>query len=170
MAKPKKTGHKSHDRVMEQDYQAKQRAVTTGHNSGLINPLIQEIYSGYEQIEESIKALNKDKKALRVKAKEEFGVPTRVFSIELSMRKLDPNVRAEIEIAHQDLKAMLGYQMALNFHDDNVKSEKNDPIEAARKKVTPFNKKATSKKIEAKAKKKFVTGQPIPFDDGECSE
>lgn len=160
MAKPKKTGHKSHDRVMQQDYEAKQRA-SMGHNSGLINPVIQKLYTDYEQIEQNIKALNKDKKALRVKAKEEFGVATRVFSIELSMRKLDENVRAEIEQGHADLKCMLGYQMALNFADQNAKEMTSDPIEAARKKVTSIAKAA----LRGGSKKKFVKGQPVPEDD-----
>lgn len=133
MAKPKKTGHKSHDKVMQEDWEAKQ-----GHNSGGINPEMQKIYNDYEALEASSKALNKDKKTLRNRAKEEFGVALRVFNIELSMRKLDPVVRDEIEQGHRDLKSMLGYQMALNLSGIVDSDSGNyDPILAARNKVHP---------------------------------
>lgn len=133
MAKPKKTGYKSHDKIMEQDYEAKR--AREGHNSGVINPQVQELFSDDEKLEESIKTLQKDRKAIRVRAKEEFGIPLRVWSIEKSMRKLDVNVRAEIEQAHADLKAMTGYQMAMNLVPPMSESGHNDPIEAASKKV-----------------------------------
>lgn len=129
MAKPKKTGHKSHDKIMEQDWAAKE-----GHNSGGINPEVQNLFAEDEKLEESIKTLQKDRKSIRVRAKEEFGIPLRVWSIEKSMRKLDVNVRAEIEQAHADLKAMTGYQMAMNLVPPTP-AEDNDPIEAASKKV-----------------------------------
>lgn len=153
MAKPKKTGHKSHDKIMEQDWEAKE-----GHNSGVVNPEVQKLFSDHEAIQESIKTLQKDQKSLRVRAKDEFGIPTRVFTIEMSMRKLDPNVRAEIEQAHADLKAMTGYQMALNLlpHSEGSEGEENDPVEAASKKVT---------NIKKGKKKKAYIPQPVSDDD-----
>lgn len=138
MAKPKKTGHKSHDRIMEQDYEAKQRA-SEGHNSNMVNPEIQEIFSKHEAIQADIKTLQKDQKALRVRAKDEFSIPTRVFTILIGMRKLDPNTRAELESSISDTNAMLGYQMALDLVQSNEKGEAQDPMEAARRKVVSIN-------------------------------
>jgi hypothetical protein len=134
MGRPKKTGHKSHDKIMEQDYQAKR--IAEGHNSGGINPEVQNLFAEDEKLEDAIKVLQKDRKAIRVRAKEEFGIPLRVWAIEKAMRKLDVNVRAEIEQAHSDLKMMIGYQMALNLVAPAAKDEENDPVEAASRKVT----------------------------------
>lgn len=133
---------------MEQDYQAKQKAAAVGHNSGLVNPLVQEMYKQHEELAQSIKALQKDQKAIRVKAKDEFGIATRVFSIELQLRKLDVNVRAEIEQGHADLKAMLGYQMALQLAAPEPTETDSDPIEAARKKVTAITSHVTKQLAE----------------------
>lgn len=149
MAKPKKTGHKSHDKIMEQDWQAKQ-----GHNSGGVNPEVQGLFSEDEKLEDAIKTLQADRKAIRVRAKEEFGIPLRVWAIEKSMRKLDIYVRAEIEQAHADLKAMTGYQMAMNLLPPSDAQE--DPIAVAEKKV------ANSKKSK---KGKKANWQPIPSED-----
>lgn len=131
MAKPKKTGHKSHDKVMEQDYEAKRSR--EGHNSGQINLDVIKMFEEHESIEENIKAMRSDQKALRVTLKEEYGLPTVVVTRELQQRKLDKNVRAERETAESDLKAMLGYQMALDLIVP--KAEGQDPVEAAGKKV-----------------------------------
>ena len=155
MAKPKKTGHKSHDKIMEQDWQAKQ-----GHNSGITNPEVQQLFADHEKVQESIKTLQQDQKSLRVRAKEEFGIPTRVFTILIGMRKLDPNVRAELESAIQDTNAMLGYQMALDLVSPAPKGEGHDPVEAASRKVTSIKRTDTPT---------LVSSQPAAddYDDDE---
>lgn len=165
MGRPKKTGHKSHDKVIEQDWKAKE-----GHNSGAVNPEVQSLFAEHEAIHANIKILQKDQKALRVKAKDEFGIPTRVFTIIMGMRKLDPNVRAELESSILDTNAMLGYQMSLNLLPPATEEEGKDPLEAASKKVTSFKKKE-SRFLDHKF---LAPQQPDPdviedTDDGEAA-
>ncbi len=177
-AKPRKTGHKSHDRVMEQDWQAKQKTAReeaskaggVGHNSnmGQVNPDVQGLFSKYDEIEAAIKVLNKDKAAIRNQAKDEFGISKRVFAIELSLRKLDPTVRADIELEHTDLKAMLGYQMALNLMEENDE-ETPDPVEAAKNKVVGISK-ATKTAKATKEPKKEVEAEEELEEEEEGSE
>lgn len=137
-SKPKKTGHKSHDAIMEQDWKAKE-----GHNSGQMNEDVIGKFEEHERIEATIKALRGDQKAIRVTMKEEYGLPTVVVTRELQERKLDKSVRAEREAAAADLKAMLGYQFALNLIPAAAGGEK-DPVEVAGLKVA--NKKSKSSK------------------------
>ena len=88
-----------------------------GHNSnnGEKNPeaikLLEEIMALQKQ-KKSIAASERD---LRNRLKAEFSILASSVSREISLRKLDPDVRVQVETNHEDFKKMVGYQPSLDF-------------------------------------------------------
>lgn len=77
------------------------------------NPAFIKIMEEHELYDENKKQLSKAQRDLRAKAKEEMGVSSKVFMLQVAMRKLDPDVRKQVEQGIMDTNVMLGYQFAL---------------------------------------------------------
>src|SRR5262249_47280588 len=69
---------------------------------------------------------------IRNRLKSEFGIMQTSVSRELALRKLDPDVRVQVESNHEDFKKMLGYQPQLDFSgaQPTKASEAQQPTEA----------------------------------------
>jgi uncharacterized protein (UPF0335 family) len=124
----KKTGNASHDKVVEQMEKANLR-------TGKVNSQLKEIFAKYMDLEEETKVLNQAKRELRAQAKDQFQVPSSVFSHEIRLKKMDKDVRQQFEAEHHDLKLMLGIQLSLDvISNDKPKDvKKKDPAQAAAK-------------------------------------
>ncbi len=78
----KKTGHASHDKVVEQMTPKKE-----GHNSQLMNERVQEIFDEFMKLEEDKKEITKHQRELKAKAKLEYGILSDVFAHEIRLKK-----------------------------------------------------------------------------------
>lgn len=90
-----------------------------GNNSGVVPGMV-EIVDEILALDEKIKELNKAKRDLRNKAKNEFGVLAFNLNEEVRFRKLDRDVRIQYESGRVDLQAMLGYQASLDLLPDST--------------------------------------------------
>jgi hypothetical protein len=97
----------------------KMEVVGTGDNSGVVVGMV-EIVDEILILDEKIKELNKAKRDLRNKAKNEFGVLAFNLNEEVRFRKLDRDVRIQYESGRVDLQTMLGYQASLDLLDNTV--------------------------------------------------
>lgn len=93
-------------------------ATGVGHNSGNTgekNPeaikLLEEIM-GYQTQK---KAIAKAERDARNRLKTEFHILASSVSREVSLRKLDADVRVQVETNHEDFKKLVGYQPSLDF-------------------------------------------------------
>lgn len=96
------------------DKMPKVPVVGAGDNSGVVQGMV-DIVEETLAIDEQIKELNKAKRDLRNKAKNEFGVLAFNFNEEVRFRKLDRDVRIQYESGRVDLQTMLGYQASLDL-------------------------------------------------------
>lgn len=117
----KKTGHASHDKVMQQ------ATKTPG-----INTVLKDMVETYLKYEEDKKLINKAQREIRAKAKEEHGILSSVWSAEIRMRKMDPDVRIQYETGLEDFKVQLGHQFDIEEHIAKVQK---DPAKVAALKV-----------------------------------
>lgn len=92
----------------------REEVIGAGDNSGVVPGMV-EIVEEILSIDEKIKELNKAKRDLRNKAKNEFGVLAFNLNEEVRFRKLDRDVRIQYESGRVDLQAMLGYQASLDL-------------------------------------------------------
>ena len=110
---------------------------TEGHNStSTIIPGVVALFEEIEATYEPIKALQKIQKDCRNRLKTEFNISKRNVADELRMRKLDRDVRIQIESGAHDLKEMLGYQASLDLAANTVartEEEYVDPSAVANK-------------------------------------
>lgn len=96
-------------------------AAGAGHNSGddkntgEQNPEAIKCLDELMAIEAQKKALAKASRDVRNRLKSEFHILASSVSRELSLRKLDADVRVQVESNHEDFKKMLGYQPSLDF-------------------------------------------------------
>lgn len=86
-----------------------------GHNSGEKSPEAIKCLEELVHIEAQKKALAKGALQVRNRLKSEFGILSTSVARELALRKLDPDVRVQVETNHEDFKKMLGYQAQLDF-------------------------------------------------------
>lgn len=77
------------------------------------NPAFIELMEKHELIDENKKQCTKAQGDIRARAKEEMCVSSKVFMLQVAMRKLDPDVRKQVEQGIMDTNVMLGYQFAL---------------------------------------------------------
>lgn len=96
------------------DKMPKVDVVGAGDNSGVVQGMV-DIVEETLAIDEQIKELNKAKRDLRNRAKNEFGVLAFNFNEEVRFRKLDRDVRIQYESGRVDLQTMLGYQASLDL-------------------------------------------------------
>lgn len=94
-------------------------AASKGHNSGLI-PAAVEIVKEILEWDAKIREINKAKRDLRNRLKNEFGVLAAVQGYEIAMAKKDPDVRLQIESGIVDFRKMLGRQMDLDLKEGTV--------------------------------------------------
>lgn len=94
------------------------KAPGVGHNSentGEKNPEAIKCLDELMAIEAQKKSLAKASRDVRNRLKSEFHILASSVSRELSLRKLDADVRVQVESNHEDFKKMLGYQPSLDF-------------------------------------------------------
>lgn len=109
-----------------------------GHNSQ-INTALVEIFEEHEDLDSKIKELQAAKRQLRNKAKTEHDIQLKAFNHEISLRKLDRDVRIQFESNHHDLKIATGYQASLDLHADTIartEQEYMDPSAVAGNLIT----------------------------------
>lgn len=87
----------------------------SGENNGEKNPEAVKCLDELMAIEAQKKALAKASRDVRNRLKSEFHILASSVSRELSLRKLDADVRVQVETNHEDFKKMLGYQPSLDF-------------------------------------------------------
>lgn len=92
----------------------KKEVIGAGDNSGVVPGMV-EIVDEILALDEKIKELNKAKRDMRNKAKNEFGVLAFNLNEEVRFRKLDRDVRIQYESGRVDLQTMLGYQASLDL-------------------------------------------------------
>lgn len=95
-------------------------AAGIGHNSGQVVPELVKIVDEILASAERQKQEGRNQRDLRNRAKSEFGILSTVLAHEIGLRKKDPDVRAQFESGHRDLKSALGYQEILTFDNPNV--------------------------------------------------
>jgi len=90
-----------------------------GHNSapltGEKNPEAVKIVDEIIALEAQKKSIAKAVGTLRNRLRTEFSILASSVSREIALRKLDPDVRVQVETNHEDFKKMLGYQPSLDF-------------------------------------------------------
>lgn len=98
---------------------------SAGHNSGEAIPALVSIVDEILASDERVKEEGKLKRDLRNRAKTEFGILSSVLAYEIRLRKMDKDVRIQVESGHHDLKCMLGYQASLDLKPGTVERTEN---------------------------------------------
>ena len=103
-----------------------------GHNSGEKHPEVIKCNDEIMHKQEQKKSIAKAERDIRNRLKTEFGILSTSVAREVALRKLDPDVRVQVESNHEDLKKMLGYQPQLDFVAGHATSasQKAQPSEA----------------------------------------
>jgi hypothetical protein len=103
-----------------------------GHNSGEKHPEVIKCVDELMMYQTQKKSIAKAERDVRNRLKTEFGILSSSVAREVSLRKLDPDVRVQVETNHDDLKKMLGYQPQLDFDGERPTqaSAKAQPSEA----------------------------------------
>lgn len=109
-AKPKVPGPKLVDK----------KAAGIGHNSdevltGEKNPEAIKLITELMEFQDKKKAIAKAERDVRNKLKSQFKILASSVAREVALRKLDPDVRVQVETNHEDFKKLLGYQANLDF-------------------------------------------------------
>lgn len=86
-----------------------------GHNSGEKNPEAIKCVEELMRFQEQKKSIAKAERDVRNRLKIEFGIMSSSVAREIALRKMDPDVRVQVESNHDDFKKMLGYQPSLDF-------------------------------------------------------
>jgi hypothetical protein len=89
-----------------------------GHNqphTGEVNPEAVKRLEELMALQEQKKAIAKAERDVRNSLKTEFGILASSVAREVALRKLDADVRVQVETNHEDFKKMLGYQPSLDF-------------------------------------------------------
>jgi len=86
-----------------------------GHNSGEKNPEAIKCIDELMAFQVQKKSIAKAERDVRNRLKSEFGILSTSVAREVALRKLDPDVRVQVESNHEDFKKMLGYQPQLDF-------------------------------------------------------
>jgi hypothetical protein len=105
-----------------------------GHNSnGEISPEAVNLINEIMAFQDQKKSIAKAERDCRNRLKTEFGILSTSVAREVALRKLDPDVRVQVESNHEDFKKMLGYQPQLDFVEGTPTkaSQKAQPSEAA---------------------------------------
>lgn len=163
--KPTKAKAKDEKKVPGPKLVAKDIVPGIGHNgpyTGEKNPEAVKCLDELLAIQVQKKALGKAERDVRNRFKSEFGILASSVSRELTLRKLDTDVRVQVETNHEDLKKMLGYQPSLDFTGTGITtaSAKAQPSEDA------LDKRDTEPKREPKAHATFTA----PADEDEEQE
>lgn len=119
---------------------AKDLKAGIGHNhTGEKNPEAVAMFDELFQLETvQKKAIAKACRDIRNDLKTKFNILASSVSRELNLRKLDDDVRVQVETNHEDFKKMLGYQPQLDFQDGvaTTASVKAQPKEAELERTT----------------------------------
>lgn len=113
-----------------------------GHNgphTGEKNPEAIKCMDELIEFQAQKKALAKAERDVRNRLKTEFGILASSVAREVALRKLDADVRVQVETNHEDFKKMLGYQPQLDFADGSTPtnaSVKAQPKEAELERTT----------------------------------
>lgn len=88
-----------------------------GHNSntGEKNPEAIKCLEELMALQAQKKTIARAERDIRNRLKSEFSILASSVSREISLRKLDPDVRVQVETNHEDFKKMVGYQPSLDF-------------------------------------------------------
>ena len=87
-----------------------------GHNhTGEKNPEAIKCLEELMGFQVQKKAIAKAERDVRNRLKTEFGILASSVAREVALRKLDEDVRVQVETNHEDFKKMLGYQPSLDF-------------------------------------------------------
>lgn len=84
-------------------------------NNGEKNPEAIKVLDEIIALENQKKSIGKAVGTLRNRLRTEFAILASSVSRELALRKLDPDVRVQVETNHEDFKRMVGYQPSLDF-------------------------------------------------------
>lgn len=112
-----------------------------GHNgppTGEKNPEAIKCLDELMEYQVQKKAIAKAERDVRNRLKSEFGILASSVAREVALRKLDADVRVQVETNHEDFKKMLGYQPSLDFVGGKPTdaSAKAQPTEAELERTT----------------------------------
>lgn len=115
--KPKKAKKDEVTKVPGPKLVIKDQTPGVGHNSnnGEKNPEAIKCLNEIMAIQAQKKTLARAERDIRNRLKSEFSILASSVSREISLRKLDPDVRVQVETNHEDFKKMVGYQPSLDF-------------------------------------------------------
>lgn len=112
-----------------------------GHNgapmTGEKNPEAVKIVDEIIALEGQKKSVGKAIGTLRNRLRTEFSILASSVSREIALRKLDPDVRVQVETNHEDFKKMLGYQPSLDFQDGIATSATNKAVASDARDTSP---------------------------------
>lgn len=129
-----------------------------GHNepphTGEKNPEAVKIVDEIIALEKQKKSIGKAVGTLRNRLRTEFSILASSVARELALRKLDADVRVQVETNHEDFKKMLGYQPSLDFQDGvaTMASQKAQASKKAERNTEPSRTSAAKKLFEKKFK------------------
>jgi len=106
-------------------------AAAAGHNSNLVIPELVDMMTEDLALDEKKKEITRAQTDIRNRAKTQFGILKATWQREKQLRKMDQEVRAQLEINHAELKGMLGYQETLQFDTTKKEDKDLDPSKAA---------------------------------------
>lgn len=104
-----------------------------GHNhTGEVNPEAVKLLNELLAFQLQKKSISKAERDVRNRLKYEFNILASSVAREVALRKLDADVRVQVETNHEDFKKLLGYQPQLDFVGGEVtaSSAKAQPTEA----------------------------------------
>lgn len=147
-----------------------------GHNmphTGEVNPEAVKCLEEIMAYQEQKKAIAKAERDVRNRLKTEFGILASSVAREVALRKLDVDVRVQVETNHEDFKKMLGYQPSLDFNAGvaTEASQKAQPkeaeLEARGKTPTPPVERSTEPQRAAAPAKGFAVKDADEQEEGE---
>lgn len=127
-----------------------------GHNgapTGEKNPEAIKLLNELMDFQKQKKSVAKAEGAVRNRLRTEFGILASSVAREVALRKLDPDVRVQVETNHEDFKKMVGYQPSLDFQNGVATT-------ATQKAVAPEEKVRDTEPTRAPAGKKFFDKKP----------
>lgn len=124
-----------------------------GHNSppltGEKNPEAIKLLDELMVFQAQKKAIAKAERDVRNRLKSEFSILASSVAREVSLRKLDADVRVQVETNHEDFKKMLGYQPSLDFQGGIATDATNKAVPSDGRNTEPTRTPALDKQQSA---------------------
>lgn len=142
-----------------------------GHNSnnGEKHPEVIKRIEELMAFQGQKKAIAKAERDVRNSLKTEFNILSSSIAREIAMRKLDPDVRVQVEVNYEDLKKMTGYQPSLDFSGSNP-TDASVKAQPSEEKLTERNTEPTRVAINKPSTKGFLVADDDDDDNNDDAD